>query len=131
MKKQIIFLTLLIVLFTILGFHTAKHLNATSIKVDTQTKATISSIVVNKVESVSSIKRVKHYSKDVVKSEVKIEEIEQIHYVGPSLFELANELNVPIGNIEEPTENTIPMNKDNSNILSLAELIALYGIKSF
>jgi hypothetical protein len=135
MKKQIIFLTLslslLVVLSTILGFHTVKHLNSTHTKTDTQNEISVSSTIANKTENISSTKKIKQYRKDKIETEVKAEEIQQIYYTGPSLFELANELNVQIGNIEEPINTDIPVQQDNSNILSLAELIGLYGIKSF
>jgi hypothetical protein len=136
MKKQIIFLTLslsiLVVLSTILGFHTVKHLTNISTKADTQNEISVSSTITNKTENISSIKKIKQYKKDKIETEVKTEEIQQISYTGPSLFELANELNVQIGNIEEPINEDIPVDhSNNNNILSLAELIGLYGIKSF
>jgi hypothetical protein len=136
MKKQIIFLTLslsiLVVLSTILGFHTVKHLTNISTKADTQNEISVSSTITNKTENISSIKKIKQYKKDKIETEVKTEEIQQISYAGPSLFELANELNVQIGNIEEPINEDIPADhSNNNNILSLAELIGLYGIKSF
>lgn len=134
MKKQIIFLTLslsfLVVFFTILGFHTVKHLDTNS-KKNTQSEILTSSVSTNKTESISSIKKVKSYRTNKVETEIKAEEVQQIHYEGPSLFELANELNVQIGNIEEPVDVNIPVESKDSNILSLAELIGLYGIKSF
>lgn len=135
MKKQIIFLTLslslLVVLSTILGFHTVKHLNSAPTKTDTQNQVSLSSTVINKTEIVASTKKIKQYRKDKIETELKVEEVQQVSYNGPSLFELANELNVQIGNIEEPINTDIPVQQDNSNILSLAELIGLYGIKSF
>ncbi len=135
MKKQINFLTLsllLVVFFTILGFHTAKHLSIASVKTDTKKEILISSTITNKNEIVLSTKKMKQYKKDRVEIEIKVEEVEQISYTGPSLFELANELNVQIGNIEEPINPEIPVDhSNNNNILSLAELIGLYGIKSF
>lgn len=130
MKKQINFLTvsLFLVVFFTLGFHKSNQFNTVSSNLDTCDETSIAKV--DKVETNSFIKKTKRfYKKDKVKAESSVEQSQEMQS-SLSLFELANQLEVKIGNFEEPVENT-EFKESQSSVVSLSELIGLYGIKSF